>query len=73
MNKDEMIEEIADDEIVESMKTYERARQETAKDILLEVARALTKGNLNEIELAFIGIRYGIKVNTTYSRGKDND
>ena len=70
MNKDEMIEEIADDEIVESMKTYERARQETAKDILLEVARALTKGNLNEIELAFIGIRYGIKVNTTYSRGK---
>ena len=35
MNKDEMIEEIADDEIVESMKTYERARQETAKEILL--------------------------------------
>lgn len=61
---------VTEDEIIESMKTYERARQETAKDILLEVARALTKGNLNEIELAFIGIRYGIKVNTTYSRGK---
>ena len=26
---------VADDEIVESMKTYERARQETAKEILL--------------------------------------
>lgn len=39
-----------------------KQEQKTAKDILLEVAHALTKGNLNEIELAFIGIRYGIKL-----------
>lgn len=37
MNKDEMI--IDEDEIVESMKTYERARQETAREILLQVER----------------------------------
>lgn len=36
---------VADDEIVESMKTYERARQETAREILALIGKPNYKGD----------------------------
>ena len=67
MNKDEMIEEIADDEIVESMKTYERAREETAREILQELYYEATSNVSEIVELTTFQIeqlanRYGIEL-----------
>ena len=67
MNKDEMIEEIADDEIVESMKTYERAREETAREILQRFYnRAKSNKNdfadVNSYEIELMAEEYGIEL-----------
>ena len=67
MNKDEMIEEIADDEIVESMKTYERARQETAKEILQRFYNRVKSNkndfaDVNSYEIEIIAEEYGIEL-----------
>ena len=58
---------LADDEIVESMKTYERARQETARKILQELYNeALICTNevveLTAFEIKQLANRYGIEL-----------
>lgn len=49
---------IADDEIVESMKTYERARHETAREILQELYS--TPHEYHEKKIVDLAQKYGI-------------
>ena len=53
---------VGEDEIVESMKTYERARQETAREILQEVVNAWNKGEYMPLKLAFLATKYGVEL-----------
>ena len=56
---------VAEDEIVESMKTYERARQETAREILQELKDKLLKPHSYGYERAIIELlieKYGIEL-----------
>ncbi len=58
---------VAEDEIVESMKTYERARQETAREILQELYYEATS-NVSEIvklttfQIEQLANKYGIEL-----------
>lgn len=51
---------VADDEIVESMKTYEGARQETARDILQELYS--TPHEYHEKKIVDLAKAYGIEL-----------
>ena len=56
---------VADDEIVESMKTYERARQETAREILKELweeRNLLGQLMVLETDLIKLANEYGIEL-----------
>lgn len=48
---------VADDEIVESMKTYERARQETAREILQELYDEAMRNTKEVVELTAFEIK----------------
>lgn len=62
------------DEIIESMKTYERARQETAREILQELWDK--RWSLTDLQFAICDMlaEYDIELkNTTYSEENNND